>query len=75
VIIFYGSDSLPQTLVVTLNRTPVTSLFHPRNPVGREVVIIKGLKPGQNKLVFSIDGKVSGEKISRTDDFVLELAR
>lgn len=66
VIVFYGSTIDPSTLAAEINRSSVTSLFHPI-PGAAEVVTIP-LAPGTNKLQLSVEGTTSSGRTARDTD-------
>lgn len=69
IMLSYGSTTLPETFVATLNGANVTSLFAPAP--GKFEGVTLPLQKGSNTLVLSINGKkVSGHIAADTDRLV-----
>ncbi len=66
VIVYYGKTIIPSTFTATLDRSDITSRFHPI-PGGADAITIN-IGTGTTKLQLSVDGlKVSGGKATDSD--------
>ena len=67
-MVFYDAAIVPSSFYATINRTTITSLFHPA-PGGFETVSIP-LQKGSNTLQLSIDGNLANRVATDTDRLV-----